>query len=184
MLFSYFLRAEFVFCNKNSKFTVLENHCHKQTGVNVQSESKSGALANFINPLFTTEQKIARLNEAESKVTIILDAMFPYMKEAVPSINTDKIVILPAISSLPVLVRKLVEIKSKKSADLIDFCKNDGRYCSWDSFVKSGNVCVGETEAAYEANRPVVMVYSSGTTGASKGIVLTNDGVNSIFTHF
>ncbi len=134
--------------------------------------------------MFTTEQKIARLNEAESKVTIILDAMFPYMKDAVPSINTDKIVILPAISSLPVLVRKLVEIKSKKSADLIEFCKNDGRYCSWDSFVKSGNACVGETEAAYEANRPVVMVYSSGTTGASKGIVLTNDGVNAIFTHF
>ena len=58
--------------------------------------SKIGALANFINPLFTTEQKIARLNEAESKVTIILDAMFPYMKDAVKTINTDKIVILPA----------------------------------------------------------------------------------------
>ena len=33
--------------------------------------SKIGALANFINPLFTTEQKIARLNESEAKVTII-----------------------------------------------------------------------------------------------------------------
>ena len=61
--------------------------------------SKIGALANFINPLFTTEQKIARLNEAESKVTIVLDAMFPYMKDAVKTINTNKIVILPAISS-------------------------------------------------------------------------------------
>ena len=146
--------------------------------------SKIGALANFINPLFTTEQKVARLNEAESKVTIILDAMFSYMKDAIKNINSNKIVILPAISSLPVLVRKLVEIKSAKSKDLIDFYANDNRYCSWDAFVKSGNSYKGETEVEYEANRPVVMVYSSGTTGASKGIVLTNDGVNAIFTHF
>ena len=146
--------------------------------------SKIGALANFINPLFTTEQKVARLNEAESKVTIILDAMFSYMKDAIKNINSNKIVILPAISSLPVLVRKLVEIKSAKSKDLIDFCANDNRYSSWNAFVKSGNSYKGETEVEYEANRPVVMVYSSGTTGASKGIVLTNDGVNAIFTHF
>lgn len=146
--------------------------------------SKIGALANFINPLFTTEQKIARLNETESKVTIILDAMFPYMKDAVKTISTNKIVILPAISSLPFLVKKLVEIKSKQSTELIEFRANDKRYCSWDSFVKSGNTYVSDTEVEYEPNRPVVMVYSSGTTGASKGIVLTNDGVNAIFTHF
>ena len=146
--------------------------------------SKIGALANFINPLFTTEQKIARLNEAESKVTIILDAMFPYMKDAVKTINTNKIVILPAIASLPFFVKKLVKIKSKQSAELMEFCTNDKRFCSWDSFVKSGNKYVGDTEVDYEPNRPVVMVYSSGTTGASKGIVLTNDGVNAIFTHF
>ena len=146
--------------------------------------SKIGALANFINPLFTTEQKIARLNEAAAKVTIILDAMFPYMKDAVKTIDTNKIVILPAISSFPLLVKKLVEFKSKPNAELVEFCANDKRYCSWDSFVKSGNKYVGETEVEYEPNRPVVMVYSSGTTGASKGIVLTNDGVNAIFTHF
>jgi len=146
--------------------------------------SKIGALANFINPLFTTEQKIARLNEAESKVTIILDALFPYMNDAVKAISTDRIVILPAIASLPFLARKLVELKSKKAAELAVFSLNDKRYCSWDAFVKSGDNYVGETEIAYEPDRPVVMVYSSGTTGASKGIVLTNDGVNAIFTHF
>ena len=146
--------------------------------------SKIGALANFINPLFTTEQKIARLNEAAAKVTIILDAMFPYMKEAVNAISTNKVVILPAISSLPFLVKKLVSLKAKQSDELMEFCANDKRYCSWDAFVKSGNAYIGDTEVEYEPNRPVVMIYSSGTTGASKGIVLTNDGVNAIFTHF
>ena len=146
--------------------------------------SKIGALANFINPLFTTEQKIARLNDSESKVTVILDAMFPYMKEAVNKIRTDKIVILPAIASLPFLVRKLVEFKSRPSAELTAFCAADKRYISWNSFVRSGSAYTGETESEYEADRPTVMVYSSGTTGASKGIVLTNDGINAIFAHF
>jgi len=146
--------------------------------------SKIGALANFINPLFTTEQKIARLNEADAKIIIILDAMFPYMKDAVQEITSNKIVILPVISSLPFIVKKIVELKSKKSAELIDFCANDKRCFSWDSFVKSGVLYEGETEVEYEPDRPLVMVYSSGTTGASKGIILTNDGVNAIFTHF
>lgn len=146
--------------------------------------SKIGALANFINPLFTTEQKKARLNEADAKVTIILDVMFPYMKDVVNAINTNKIVILPAISSLPILVKKIIKVKSKQTLELNGFCNNDNRYCSWELFVKSGNNYVGDTEIEYEPNRPVVMVYSSGTTGASKGIVLTNDGVNAIFTHF
>ncbi len=146
--------------------------------------SKIGALANFINPLFTTEQKIARLNDAAAKITIILDAMFPYVKDAVKEINSDKIVILPAISSLPFFIQKVVALKSKASDDLNDFCANDKRYFSWDSFVKSGALYQTGTEVEYEPNRPLIMVYSSGTTGASKGIVLTNDGVNAIFTHF
>ncbi len=146
--------------------------------------SKIGALANFINPLFTTEQKIARLNEAAAKITIILDAMFPYMKDAVKEINSDKIVILPAISSLPFFIQKVVALKSKAPDDLNDFCANDKRYFPWDSFVKSGALYKTGTEVEYEPDRPLIMVYSSGTTGASKGIVLTNDGVNAIFTHF
>lgn len=146
--------------------------------------SKIGALANFINPLFTTEQKTARLNAAQAKITIILDAMFPYMKDAIKEIDSEKVVILPAISSLPFIVRKLVELKSKKSDDLQDFCSNDKRYFSWTSFVKSSALYKGKTETEYEPDRPLVMVYSSGTTGASKGIVLTNDGINALFTHF
>jgi len=146
--------------------------------------SKIGALANFINPLFTTEQKTARLNAAQAKITIILDAMFPYMKDAIKEIDSEKVVILPAISSLPFIVRKLVELKSKKSDDLQDFCSNDKRYFSWTSIVKSSALYKGKTETEYEPDRPLVMVYSSGTTGASKGIVLTNDGINALFTHF
>lgn len=33
-------------------------------------------------------------------------------------------------------------------------------------------------------NRPLVMVYSSGTTGASKGIVLTSDGLRAMLIHY
>lgn len=45
-------------------------------------------------------------------------------------------------------------------------------------FLRIGKEHIGETEADYAKDRPVVMVYSSGTTGASKGILLTNDGMN------
>ena len=145
--------------------------------------NKIGALANFINPLFTTEQKVELLNETDGKLLIILDAMFSYMEEAVPNINMEKIVILPAVASLPLPIRLWANIKQKNER-LSVFCRTSKKYLSWKKFLDSGNLFDDETEAAYESERPAVMVYSSGTTGASKGIVLTNDGICATISHY
>ena len=58
------------------------------------------------------------------------------------------------------------------------------KFCLWRKFISDGKAYVGVTEAVYAKNRPVVMVYSSGTTGASKGIVLTNDGINATIAQY
>lgn len=41
--------------------------------------SKIGAIANFINPLFTAEQKIDRINDTEAEWIFILDEMYSYI---------------------------------------------------------------------------------------------------------
>ncbi len=44
-------------------------------------------------------------------------------------------------------------------------------------FIQQGRGTSYQT-ASYEKQKPAIMVFSSGTTGASKGIQLTNDGIN------
>ena len=51
-------------------------------------------------------------------------------------------------------------------------------------FVAQGMSAEVLSEYSYKKDMPVVTVYSSGTTGASKGIVLTNDGINATISHY
>lgn len=54
----------------------------------------------------------------------------------------------------------------------------------WKTFLNCGKDAPKTKDAQYEKDTPLIMVYSSGTTGASKGIVLTNDGINATISHY
>lgn len=143
--------------------------------------SKIGAIANFVNPLFTTEQMVQRINDTKSKLLFVMDEMISYIVDAVPHACIEKTVIMPVTESMSKLAKLVVcaeqKNRNKKRTD-------DKRFYSWKSFTKYGNDYNGETERSYEKNRGCIMVYSSGTTGASKGILLTNDGINATIAHY
>lgn len=83
---------------------------------------------------------------------------------------------VPIVESMPTITKLIAGIKLKKkipySQKIIsfrDFLKiNDGKSCKEE--------CKSDILA--------IMVYSSGTTGASKGIVLTNKGMNATIAHY
>lgn len=137
--------------------------------------SKIGAIANFVNPLFKKEQMIDRINDTEGELLFVLDKMYSFVEEAISKTCIKKVIIIPAsisMSFIPKMITKGVCIKN-----------NITNTIKWRTFLKWG---IGRTvcEAEYEKDLAVVMVYSSGTTGASKGIVLTNDGINSTIEHY
>lgn len=45
--------------------------------------SKIGAIANFINPMFTTSQMIDRINETGSRLLFVLDVMHDFIANAI-----------------------------------------------------------------------------------------------------
>ncbi|MBS6196027.1 MAG: acyl--CoA ligase [Clostridiales bacterium] len=149
----------------------------------VLAANKLGAVANFINPLFETGQKIDRINETEGELLFVLDRMYPYIKEAVDKICSKKIIIIPAVNSLPIMVQWILEVKTKSEKDFKQ-AMHRSRFIKWNEFLKKGNRYSGSTEVCYQKNMPAIMVYSSGSTGASKGIVLTNDGINATIAHY
>lgn len=126
--------------------------------------SKLGAVANMIAPHFEKKDLIARISDCESNTLIIMDEFYPELKEAIKNSRIKNIVILPTLnSSILKFVSKTYKI-DKYSNELY-----------WNQFIKNGKNREESQVVTYEKDLPLTMVYSSGTTGASKGILLSND---------
>ena len=126
--------------------------------------SKLGAVANMIAPHFEKKDLIARISDCESDVLIIMDEFYPNLKDAIKNSRIKNIIILPTLnSSLLGLVSKSYKL-DKHSNELY-----------WNQFIRDGKNREESYTTPYEKDLPLTMVYSSGTTGASKGILLSND---------
>lgn len=126
--------------------------------------SKIGAVSNMIAPYFDPKDLVARISECESDLLIMMDKFYPNLKEPIKNSRIKNIVVLPTLnSSLLKYVTKKYKLE-KHSNELY-----------WNQFIKDGKGRHSSETMPYEKDLPLAMVYSSGTTGSSKGILLSND---------
>lgn len=125
--------------------------------------SKIGAVANLMGYYFDDNDLIERINDCESDLLIVMDKFYPKISNAINKSRIKNIVVVPTLnSSLLGILDKTY--KPEKRNELL-----------WNQFIKDGRNRKETSTVDYEPNMPLAMVYSSGTTGASKGILLSND---------
>ena len=135
-----------------------------ETAYSFYAASKIGAVANMISPYFDKKDLVDRIEDCESDVLIIMDNFYPGLKDAIKKSRIKNIIILPTLnSSLLRFISKGIKLE-KHSNELF-----------WNQFIKDGSKRAETETLNYEKQSPLAMVYSSGTTGASKGILLSND---------
>lgn len=145
--------------------------------------SRIGAVANFVSPLFTIDQMADRIKETGRDWLFILDAMFSHVKDVIPKAGIKKAVIIPQAASMPIALQEQVKL-GKSGWECPSEVPADCALLTWENFISAGEMEVDGYDVPYEKDRPVIMVYSSGTTGASKGILLTNDGINATVSYY
>jgi len=128
------------------------------------AQSKLGAVCNMIAPHFDKKDLINRIEDCESDLIIIMDKFYEGLKETIKKSRIKNVVILPTLNS------SLLRFVSKKYK-----LEKNSNELYWNQFIKDGKSRKNINTVQYEENMPVAMVYSSGTTGASKGILLSND---------
>ncbi len=126
--------------------------------------NKIGANAVLLNPLFDEQQLLNRINETEAKLLFVANELYGRIENILPKTKLETIISCPAVNSLGAVVKTIRKVKTIEDTIV------------WNDFIKSNN-CTELKIPSYEPNKPALMVYSSGTTGQSKGIQLTNDGV-------
>lgn len=138
--------------------------------------NKLGAAANTVDPRMDIGSIQRMISESGSKITVILDYVFPKIEKIVDSLN-QKIVVISLSSSLPYIKRKIIDSKMKVNIHY----SND--IISWADFIHIGETKVSK-EVPYVGDRLVAITYTGGTTGHPKGVMLTNDSLNSVALNF
>lgn len=137
-----------------------------------------GAIANMINPVFTLEQIKDRINETDAEMMLVLDQLYPKIHPIMSDLCVKKTVVIDVCNEMPKGMKLFATAKMRKT---IPYGEGIIR---WKDFLSEGKNAASVKDVPYEKDMPLVMVYSSGTTGASKGIVLTNDGINATISHY
>lgn len=136
--------------------------------------NKLGAVANMVYGSSTTNELKKHLMDTGSTIVVTLD-MFQEKFEAIADETGLKHVVVANLiqSMAPVTRLGAKYIKGLKPKAL----PSDSRFLSWKQFSKMKRPC--ET-VCHDADAPAVITYTGGTTGGSKGAILSSRAVNAV----
>ncbi len=136
-----------------------------------------GAVVNMIHPLSSEKEIENFVNQANSKYMLILDVTIEKVMNIKKHTPLQKIIVAKPDTSMPPLTHYLYKITNYKKR--IKLPKDDD-IVPWTHFISSSPDFVGICYEKREDKDLAAILYSGGTTGTPKGIMLSNLNFNAL----
>ena len=135
----------------------------------VYAANAIGAIANMVHPLGSLNDIERALNSTDSSVLVVSDVTYTKVKD----IEVENLIVCEVSNELDGLLKILYNFKNK--ANML----YKSNVITWSSFLDMGKN-VDSFYVKREKDDPAVIIYSGGTTGKSKGIILSNGNFNAL----
>ena len=158
------------------RITVAMPNC-PQTVVLFYAINLVGAIANMIHPLSSEKEIEFFLKESGSISAVTLDQFYHKFEAIRHNVELDNIIIASIKDALSPTVRAgymLTEGRKQKKIP------KDAPILRWGEFLRRGLSYHWKYRAQPGADDPAVILYSGGTTGTTKGILLSNRNFNAL----
>ena len=136
-----------------------------------------GGIANMVHPLSAEKEIEFFLNDSKSVTAITLDQFYHKFEHIRDNTSINNIVIASIKDELSRHIRAGYMFTEGRKIQKIP---SDAPIIRWNEFMRLGRFCFYKHECKRNANDPSVILYSGGTTGTPKGIVLTNYNFNAL----
>lgn len=134
--------------------------------------NKVGAIINFIHPASGENEIKQAVNEMESKVLLVIDSNYFKVENIIKETPLQKVIIVSVSTYMNLLNKWKYAFHNKVTVKL---SRNSKIYTTWINFIKdSSKLPAKKHKKICESNDPAMILNSGGTTGTSKGVVLSN----------
>jgi len=134
-----------------------------------------GAICNMVHPLSSEKELEYYIKVAESKYVLVIDAVFDKIYKIRDTAQLERIIVVRPSDGLGFLKKKLYNTLHVKKVRL-PF--NDSRVVLWEDFIANSYFYQGNYHEERGGNDLAVIMYSGGTTGAPKPVMLSNLNIN------
>ena len=139
--------------------------------------NRVGAIANMIHPLSAEKEIEFYLNESESVTAITLDQFYHKFERIRANTKVVNIIIASIKDALSRPIKAGYMLTEGRKIQRIP---KDAPVIRWKEFLRLGKACFYQYAVQRKSEDPAVILYSGGTTGTTKGIVLTNKNFNAL----